>query len=140
MTSYLWQDSSVNQTLSVSKPGLYSVMVTDVNGCIGSDEVNLWALQDLALPNAFTPDGDAINDEFKPSYYSYTLSNYNLIVFNRWGEKIFESSDPDLGWDGTFQGTACQEGSYIWIIRYNTGQAVSDQSLIEMRGVVTLLR
>ena len=140
LSGYFWQDSSDNQTYSAWKPGLYYVIVTDENGCTAMDEINLWAISDLVVPNAFTPNGDGINDQFKPAFISYTLTDYKILIFNRWGENIFESTNPESGWDGNYKGVNCPEGSYVWLIEYyNPGETADKEKRVE-RGFVMLLR
>ena len=71
------------------------------------------------IPNSFTPDGDQYNQTFKPQFtYGIDPSNYLLQIYNRWGELIFESKNPSIGWDGTYgsNGIQCQNGSYIYKI------------------------
>ena len=89
----------------------------------------------LHVPNAFTPDGDDVNQNFKPVITSY-LMKYKLEVYNHWGELLFNTNDPNESWDGTFNDQPVQEGVYVYII-YATdlmGDFYND------KGVVTLLR
>jgi gliding motility-associated-like protein len=71
------------------------------------------------IPNTFTPDGDMFNQTFNPVFTSGIDNyNYNLYVYNRWGEIIFESRDPAIGWDGSIgqEGKDCQAGTYTYQI------------------------
>ena len=71
------------------------------------------------IPNSFTPDGDQFNQTFMPIFTSgIDPYNYQLLIYNRWGEVIFESLNPEKGWDGTFgqQGNPCQNGTYTYLI------------------------
>lgn len=73
------------------------------------------------VPNSFTPDGDELNNTFKPVFTAgFDPYNYNMKIYNRWGELIFESKDVDYGWDGAYMGAKglCQEGTYIWVIEF----------------------
>lgn len=75
------------------------------------------------VPNAFTPDADAYNEVFQPVFYSgYDPFDYTLLIFNRWGEIVFESHDVDVGWDGTYgvDGEIVQDGTYTWKIEFKT--------------------
>jgi gliding motility-associated-like protein len=72
----------------------------------------------LYLPNVFTPTGDGLNDIFIPLRTG--IVTYNMKVFNRWGEMIFETDDLDTGWDGRYKGIFVQDGVYVWIINYRT--------------------
>ncbi len=69
------------------------------------------------VPNAFTPDGDQFNNTFKPIFSSgYSVDKYSFLIFNRWGELIFEGHDIKDFWDGKYHGRKCQDGVYIWKI------------------------
>lgn len=101
-------------------PGTYNVcLVTEnSNGCMDSicHTVVINDLFLLYVPNTFTPDGDGINDYFFPVIDGYDPENFNMMIFNRWGELIFESSSPDNKWDGTYKGLMSQEDTYVWKI------------------------
>jgi len=88
----------------------------------------------LYTPNAFTPDGK--NPIFNPVNIFTDINGFYFVVFNRWGEKIYETSDAKKGWDGTFNGTIAQEGTYVYYVRIygNNGDKK------EKRGWVNLLR
>ena len=68
----------------------------------------------LYVPNAFTPNGDGLNDEF--GALGYGVKEYYLAVYNRWGELIFTSDNVDNQWDGTYQGTKVLPGTYVYNI------------------------
>jgi gliding motility-associated-like protein len=95
------------------------------------------------VPNAFTPDGDDYNNVFKPVISSgYSLDNFSFLIFNRWGELVYESNDiTTVGWDGTYRGNKCQEGVYTWkmiIMNSDTDrkeEAVGHVSLLRGAGV-----
>lgn len=69
---------------------------------------------DFFLPNAFTPDGDGLNDSFLPKMSN--AGGYVFTVYDRWGKKLFETRDPDQGWDGSFNGSLCEKGVYVYEI------------------------
>jgi gliding motility-associated-like protein len=92
------------------KAGSYTVtlQISNSNGCTDSNSQIVQVEQDpiYYVPNAFTPNGSALNNVFLPIFSpSLTLQSYNLKIFNRWGEIIFESQDPLKGWDGTVNTT-----------------------------------
>jgi gliding motility-associated-like protein len=90
------------------------------------------------VPNTFTPDGDDYNQLFKPIMTEgIDIYGYNLLIFNRWGEILFESNDYEFGWDGTYGGKVVADGTYIWKIRYNVIGVDKPQ---EMMGHLNLLR
>ncbi|MFK7783689.1 MAG: gliding motility-associated C-terminal domain-containing protein [Crocinitomicaceae bacterium] len=76
------------------------------------------------IPNTFTPDYDAFNQYFKPVFTSgFDPFDYNLKIFNRWGEVIWESNDATVGWDGTYNGKLVQVGTYAWKIEFKTSNS-----------------
>ena len=87
----------------------------------------------LFLPNTFTPNGDGLNDIFIP--FSTEIVMYNIKIFNRWGEMIFETDDFGTGWDGIYKGSLAQVGVYVWIINYRT---ICNRDL-QKTGMITLL-
>jgi gliding motility-associated-like protein len=92
----------------------------------------------IYVPNAFTPDGDDFNNEFKPVFGTgYSYDNYTFMIFNRWGELVFETQEIGVGWDGTYAGNKVQEGVYTW--KLNVKNSVND-SRRELVGHVSLLK
>jgi gliding motility-associated-like protein len=89
----------------------------------------------IFIPSAFHP-GGFLNDIFYPSNAFVSSKNYSLLIFNRWGEKIFETNDPKVGWDGTTNGKAAPEAVYIYLLK--TTQP--DGTEIRKKGSVTLIR
>ncbi|MFN8152886.1 MAG: gliding motility-associated C-terminal domain-containing protein [Bacteroidia bacterium] len=88
----------------------------------------------LFIPSAFTPDGK--NPIFKPEFIYIDAKNFYFVVYNRWGQKVYETRTPGEGWDGTYQGNIAPEGTYAYTVRIfgTNGQE------IEKSGSVTLLR
>ena len=98
---YLWQDGAKEPLYKVIKPGRYLVKAV-VEDCVLEDSITVrWCEPCLAIPNAFTPNGDGVNDFFSP-ILQCPFPAYRLQVFNRWGQLIFETDDPKQGWDGAF--------------------------------------
>jgi gliding motility-associated-like protein len=137
-TSYLWSDGSTGATLTVRSAGLYDLQVVDRNGCTGRDSVLLAAKECLVgfyAPNAFTPNHDGKNDQFRPLIYGNVLQ-YKFIVYNRWGQQVFASTQLMQGWDGTVGGTLQPGGAYVWYCLYQLeGEPVQTQ-----KGTVLLIR
>ena len=76
------------------------------------------------VPNTFTPDFDDYNPTFQPVFTSgYDPYDFTLLIFNRWGEILFESHDANVGWDGTYGGVLMQDGTYTWKIEFKTTQS-----------------
>ncbi len=116
---YEWNDGSTSNTLSISEIGTYWVDVNS-NGCVTRDSITVVAdpcLCEIIVPNAFTPNGDGVNDKFKQLDCN-TLNNFSMRIYNRWGELMFETADYNDGWDGTFEGSECEMGSYVYVIDY----------------------
>jgi len=117
---YLWNTGEITEAIQIDSMGHYVVEVISYEGCKSTDAVQvLWGGgTPIYLPNAFTPNGDGLNDVFKAvPKYDY-VSKYQLSIFNRWGQQIFECNDIDCGWDGTYQGNATPNGVYIYRIVY----------------------
>ncbi|MCX6350933.1 MAG: gliding motility-associated C-terminal domain-containing protein [Bacteroidetes bacterium] len=113
MKNYLWQDGSTSSTFTATKAGLYSVIVTNSLGCKSTDSIRfLYCPPKLIMPSAFTPDGDGLNDYLHP--YGYNIIEFQIKIYNRWGEMIFESNDINRTWDGSFENLRCPIGVYHW--------------------------
>lgn len=119
---------------TVNAPGNYQLTLTDLsNGC--TSELNLDVLADvqfdvsaseLVMPNVFTPNNDAVNDRYHAGASGFSWAqlrdlsnNYNLMVYNRWGNLVFETEGQAKAWDGLQQGDALAEGTYYYILEYD---------------------
>jgi gliding motility-associated-like protein len=132
---YLWNDNSKKQNLQVTRAGTYWVEVTDSNNCSGKDSIQIYPCEKIVAPNAFTPNGDGINDVFKPVIYG-TVVNYTLTIYNRWGQMIFKSRDQGRGWDGTLSGVPQRGDTYVWNCLYQLSGNKPDHK----SGTVILIR
>ncbi|HNQ11590.1 MAG TPA: gliding motility-associated C-terminal domain-containing protein [Bacteroidia bacterium] len=99
-----------------------------------SNEVEIIPTIGIYIPSAFTPNGDGINDQF--GIGGEAVSEFHMIIFNRWGEKIFESNEVDRQWDGTFKGQLVQEGAYA----YNVTAKANNGDAIVKKGHVTVIK
>ena len=120
MEKYQWQDGTNGLSYKAIDPGTFWVKVKDKNGCYGSDTVTINKRGDLYpsmlfMPNAFTPDGNGINDLYPLNKFPKMGSFYNVKLYNRWGEKLVELTTPDVNWDGNFNGVAAPEGAYVYL-------------------------
>ena len=88
----------------------------------------------IYIPNAFAPEG--VNNVFKPTIIYGAPKGYSMIIFNRWGGKIFESNDPSIGWDGNDHGKPATLGGYAYLIQFYADDGV----LVERKGMVLLVR
>lgn len=140
--TYLWSDSSTSSSFRITEPGIHWVRVTNACGTF-TDSVEVDYLSfacDAFMPNAFTPEGNTVNDYFVPTIDTNVVKGIEFIVFSRWGNIIFKTTDlQTLGWDGKHNGLPAPEGIYgyllnLTLIRENT------RVLKQIKGTVTLLR
>ena len=116
---YLWNTGDTTDAIQVNSEGQYWVIVTSTESCQAADTVMvLWGGEPFWLPNAFTPNGDGLNDEFKPVQRYDFVKTYRLFIYNRWGQLIFDTPDINQGWDGTFKGQPAEQGTYVYKIVY----------------------
>ncbi len=136
--TYRWQDGSIEHNFKAVRPGNYNVEIK-VGDCIFEDEVELRACElCLYVPNVFSPNGDGINDEFR-GFPGCEISNFQLFVFDRWGDLVFQTTNPDEGWDGEMKAKKAQQGGFAYRIEFdylNNGE-IQHQS---RQGSVNLMR
>ncbi len=110
---YNWQGgvdapNIYNPTATLDQTGVFYVTITDNRGCSLNDSVIVWATTNLCeepyvfVPNAFSPDGDGYNDVI--SVEGNQLTDINFVIYNRWGESVFETKTLGAGWDGRYKG------------------------------------
>jgi gliding motility-associated-like protein len=116
----------------------YFVTVTDANGCSATDSVTVFVIppDEVFIPNAFTPNGDGLNDELLPVLSGNTATK-SLSVFNRWGQQVFFTTSPGTGWDGSYQGKPEDIGVFVYFF---SGVNVVTGKEIVKQGNVLLLR
>jgi len=100
---------------------------------VHSNTVTLYQDEHFYIPNAF---GSVDNPIFKPSFSFISQNDYKLLIHNRWGQKVFETNDVNVGWDGSFNGKPCQTGVYTYLIKYRN----SENILKNKKGNVYLMR
>ena len=119
----------------------YEVCLTveTLNGCVDThcDTINVRDEFVVYVPNAFSPDGDGDNDVFIPVLAGFDVESYEFLIFDRWGELIFESRHSNVGWDGSVGGYDPKPDVYVWklIVR-----SEFDAEAKEFHGHVTLVR
>jgi len=138
-------DESSNTQVVVTYPndhgGTYpaELTVTNEHGCtdVMILPVTIDGVHSVYVPNAFTPDGDAINGVFLPIIRDDVARDHDLRIFDRWGREVFQTSDPTVGWDGTVDGNEPKTDVYIWKLRSRNGV---DGIMRQYTGHVTVLR
>ncbi|CAN5285894.1 hypothetical protein BH11BAC6_BH11BAC6_06440 [soil metagenome] len=134
--SYTWQDNSTIPVYTVTREGAYSVRVTDQQGCAAADTIKVENdCGVINFPTAFTPNSDRLNDYFGPLGSLQFMADYRLIVYNRWGQMVFESHDPFYKWNG-YVNNNIETGTYVWFARYN----YREQKNIFKKGTVTIIK
>ena len=122
--SYSWFDSqgnfiSENKLLQISVSGVYYVVVIDSNGCISqSDSVTISTKvrPTIFIPNTFTPNYDEHNDFLQ--IFTDNVVSFDLEIYNRWGESVFNSKNENDLWDGTYENNVVPQGSYFYKIEF----------------------
>jgi gliding motility-associated-like protein len=150
-SSYFWDfgdsntsiDESPNHLYEETEEGIY-VTLTAISdfGCIDSVSIVIpFDEQEIFyVPNTFTPDGDNFNQVFNPVFYSgFDPFNFEMLIFNRWGQVIFETHNTEIGWDGSYsdQTGIVSDGIYTWKITYKNPKTDERKILI---GHVLVLR
>jgi gliding motility-associated-like protein len=119
--SYLWSPfGETSKTIIARDQVIYTLLVTDEYGCEGtaSFEIGSGCLSTFYIPEIFSPNGDGLNDVFRPLLKNY--QNFEMTILNRWGQIIAQINDLETGWDGTYKGTISPNGYYHYIIKFQT--------------------
>jgi gliding motility-associated-like protein len=93
--------------------------------------------RNIYFPNAFTPGNDQLNDLYRPKVFG-RLTQYQIRIYNRIGQLVFESNDPAAGWDGNYKGRAQSSSSFTWYAIYRFAGA--EEGVKMQKGTVTLIR
>ena len=114
-------------------------MVLTEAHCAVSDQIKLidYCPGSLFIPDAFTPNGDSHNNVFAAK--GTNIKDFQMLIFNRWGEQIFSSNNISEGWDGTYQNRLVQQDVYVWKISYSLTSEVGITQKNERIGRVTVL-
>lgn len=120
--TFLTCNNCPNPTASPFSSTQYFVTLTDANGCKFYDSIWVFVEGSLYVPNTFTPNRDGLNDFFLA--FGTEIKEFEMLIFNRWGEQIFRSTSLQEGWDGTHRNQKCPIGVYAWRIIYteNSGK------------------
>jgi len=132
----LWQDGSKLPTYTVKQPGIYSLLASNECGSWSSKVIFTTGFCEVKFPNAFSPNGDPYNNLFR-ALGTDILSEFYLQIYNRYGERIFETRNKTEGWNGTFKGRMCETGSYVYSLQYKNSNSTEQKS---MKGTFVLIR
>ncbi len=121
-STFLWSDNSKTNTLSVNNSGEYWVQVKTNDGCRVSDTINILTKKCPTfkpfVPNAFSPNDDAQNDEIKPFFQpEFPIKSYLFQIFTRWGNPIFATTDINQGWDGKINGKTMGNDVFVYFMK-----------------------
>gem|GEM_PF-2635156 len=133
--SYLWNTGERAPWILVSAPGTYSLTISR-NGCSSSDTIVLTDCPDPVyfVPNAFSPNGNGLNDHFRVE--GQYIKSMGMNIYNGWGELLFRETGSDVSWDGSYKGTVCIPGAYLYAI-----EIYGDNGRVYLlKGIVYLIR
>ena len=150
-SSFIWDFGDGNTSNYINPSNLYEnteegalITLTAISDFGCTDQTQLIIEYDeqevFYIPNTFTPDGDNFNQMFTPVFYSgFDPYNFEMLIFNRWGEIVFETHNSEIGWDGTYgvKGTKATDGTYSWKITYKNPKTDERKVIV---GHVTLMR
>lgn len=136
---YLWSTAHSLPAEIFNQPGVYWLEVTNEYGCRNRDTFLLEpeCPTDIWFPNAFSPNGDHINDIYRP--IGYNITNFRMVIFNRWGQSVFTTDRMDRGWDGMCNGVPCEIGVYVYHAEFS-GELHGIVSSGRRQGNITLIR
>jgi len=143
-SKYQWSPANVLDNPQAQNPiailqtdTRFNLIIKDTLGCTGTSTVlvKVYKGSTYYVPNAFTPNGDGLNDVFKAIAPGIKQTDY-FKIFDRWGKLVFETNNMSKGWDGKYGGLAQPTAVYVWIIK---GLDITGK-IIELKGIVTLIR
>ncbi len=134
----LWNDGDTLFTKIFNQSGNYSVKAYNFCGSVTNDFTLFYKNCECYLyyPNAFTPNGDGLNEMYCPGF-ECDFESYQLYIYNRWGQLVFETKNPSICWDGKYLGGEVPQGVYVWVVSY---QSVYDKKIKSKKGSITLIR
>jgi gliding motility-associated-like protein len=140
--SYLWETTATTASITGMAPGEYSVVVSDANGCFAADTALILGATTpcevivpvIYIPNIFTPNNDGNNDVLYVR--GQGIDHFTLSIYDRWGEKVFETSELSIGWDGTFHNKHMDAGVFVWQLHAE----FSDGTVKDDKGSITMTR
>jgi len=145
MASYKWSTGDTTESIIIPSVGMYSVEMESPVGCLGSDSVYVKLVSEeipefeIYVPNAFSPNGDGINDIFqiKFPHSTFNLQHLTISIFDRWGGEVFSGEGVSSGWDGRKNGKDCPGGVYVYKIVFSLDGVPGSEERV---GTVMLVR
>lgn len=127
--NYLWNNGSTFHNKVITRSGSYSIQISNTCSSTYLDTINVSFIDcdsindspvcsaNINMPNVFTPNNEGINDYFKPIILECVKSP-KLIIYNRWGQIVYQINNSQIKWDGKFKDKKCSSGAYFWILTY----------------------
>ncbi len=139
---YEWNTGSTMPTIIAYEAGIYWLRVVDINGCRAIDSVTLKpCIIEVLVPNAFTPNNDGLNDDFKPIFRGFEPANYRMDIYSKWGQHIFTTGNIGEGWDGSINGEYVSPDTFVYVISYEVPSYVLRMGLHSpITGRVSVIR
>jgi len=136
-----WSDGAAGSPRAIDTTGTYTLSLS-YQGCTATDSVRILVVECvegvIELPNVFTPNGDGTNDLFQPVVV-HGIASLSFTIFNRWGQEVYRTTRPTLGWDGRGPGgSKVPDGVYFWVLEYTAEHGTGEVNT--MHGTVMLLR
>jgi gliding motility-associated-like protein len=136
--TYKWSTGETTPKITLNQSGKYAVTVTNTKFCLTfTDTVSITKSKKcsykLDIPNAFTPNGDGLNDSFGPFGREFTVQSFQ--IFNRWGNLVFEGNETNKTWNGQIKGENAASDVYVYALKY-----VVDGEVLALSGEVALIR
>jgi len=138
--SYIWNNGADSTILTMLEPGHYSVTVSDSNNCSNYTSADLFPSDipcytpHVYVPNVFSPNGDGINDVLYVR--GAGIEQVELLIYDRWGERVFESRKLSEGWDGRYRNRDCEQGVYFFDLKI----VYENNEQLKLKGNLSLLR
>lgn len=136
--TYLWEPGGeTTQQITVKQQTTFRVRVSNADGCFAEDDFTVGSncISKYFIPDAFSPNNDGLNEVFRPQLINF--EQFEMHIFNRWGEHLFSTNDPSLGWDGTYKGEILPAGMYLYSMRFITTE---DAQFRNFSGILHLMK
>jgi gliding motility-associated-like protein len=134
----VWSTGYTGATIKVTTPGTYWLQGVSTNSCSGRDSIVIGlkdCLEGLFVPTGFTPNNDRVNDVFMPMIFG-DVKSFSFRVYNRWGQVVFETSEPGKGWDGNNKGKPQDTNLFVWSCTYQ----LNGKEVVQKKGTVVVIK